>query len=416
MNLFKKKKKELTEDEIIEKELEEEFKEPNLFDFKEIINLIKTKTDEDIEYENYLTEEEKLEEQEERKEAKKFMIKAFSLLISIFAIIIGIGAFFVNENKSELYRITEPLLKEYYKNKYNEKVTFKSIENLVVDNKETDVVLATTKDNKHIMAINNELIGDDISNKINKELNSELDSELSSLGILNSELTLSYKEYYNNYNKRLEYINVIPDLELDKLKETKKLTVEYAAFYTGFIDNNVILSILNNFSDDSKFFFIKLDNGQPTELDIIDKSKQFNINITGNREVDKGVFTYDLDRTVNSISRVNFTRYANSTINQYPKYTLKNIFKIELDSDYYYDKDVVVGNYFLIRMNNINKNNLLQVDYSEYDRTYFELNINSYNNYVITNFGGSSYIIGNNEVTFGSLEENKSFLCNLGLC
>ena len=67
-------------------------------------------------------------------------------------------------------------------------------------------------------------------------------------------------------------------------------------------------------------------------------------------------------------------------------------------------------------MNNLNKNNLLQVDYNEDDRTFFEMNIKNYHNYIITSFGGSTYLIGDNDVTFGTLEENKSPLCNLGLC
>lgn len=416
MNLFKKKKKELTEDEIIEKELDEEFKEPNLFNLKEIINTIKTKTDDDIEYESLLTEEEKQEELKQKQEDKKFMIKAFSILAGIFLVVIVVGVFFIKDNKSDLYKITEPLLKDYYKNKYNEKVTFKSLEYLSIDDKKTDLVLATTRDNKHIMSINNELIGDDISNNISKELVTKINSELPNFGILNSEINIAYKDYYDKYNKRLDYINVIPNLKLDELIESKKLTVEYIAFYNGIIDNNVVLNILNNYSDDSKFYFIRLDNGLPTKLDVIDKINQFNINITGNREVEKEVFIYDLDRTHNAVNTVRFSRYANNTIEEYPNYTLKNIFKIELESDYSYSKKESIGNYFLIKMNNINKNNLLQVDYSESDHTFFEINIDNYNNFIIINFGGSSYLIGNNEVTFGTLEENKSFLCNLGLC
>lgn len=416
MNLFKRAKRELTEDEIIEKELNEEFKEPNLFDFKEIINLIKTKTDDEIEYENLLTEEEKLEEKREKEEDKKFMIKAFSILAGIFIVIIGISAFLVNENKSDLYKITEPLLKEYYKKNYNERVSFKSLEKLKIDDEETGIVLATTKDGKHIMTINNELIGDDISNKIHKELKSELDNKMANFSILNSEISLSYKDYYQEYNKKIEYINVIPNLKLEELKITKKLTVEYVAFYNGYLDNNTVLEILNDYSDDSKFYFIKLENGFPTKLDVINNKAQFNIAITGNREVEKGVFIYDLDRTINSTNTVKFSRYADNTIEEYPNYKLKNIFKIELESDYYYDKDKIISKYFLIKMNNLNKNNLLQVDYNEDDRTFFEMNIKNYHNYIITSFGGSTYLIGDNDVTFGTLEENKSPLCNLGLC
>ncbi len=401
---------------MIEKELESEFKEPNPLNFKEIFEIIKSKTDEDLEYENLLTEEEKMEELQDKEDTKKFLLKSGCILAIIFTFIIVIGIIFVNENKSDLYKITEPLLKEYYKSEYNENISFKSIEKIVINNEETNIALATTKDNKHIMAINNKLIGDDISNNIKKELEVELNNKLSIANILSSEINLAYQDYYDKYNKKLDYINVIPNQKLEELKNSKKLTLEYTGFYRGDLDNELINDILKDYSSDSKFYLIKIDNGFPRTLNVINKNNQFNIDIIGQKEVDKGVYIYDMDRTYNAVNSVKFIRYSNSTIEFYPKYTLKNIFKIELDSNYSYNKDENIANYFMIKMDNLNKDNLLQVEYSESNRTYFEKDIEDYNNFIISTFGGNTYLIGEQEVTFGNLVENKSFLCNLGLC
>jgi lipopolysaccharide export LptBFGC system permease protein LptF len=237
------------------------------------------------------------------------------------------------------------------------------------------------------------------------------------LGILESNINLSYQDYYNEYNKKISYINVIPDKSYEELISSNKLTIEYTGIITNDEDISLVQNVLSNYSSDSIIYLIKQENGLPTKLIVISKNTYYIINITGSKEVDNGIFTYEFDKNYNKINKITFNKYADSTVEDYDKYTLKNIFSIEIDTDYSYQNDIR-GTYYLVKFSNSNiiTNNLIEVDYNNDTSTYEELDISQYKNYVLISFGGYTYLVANSDLTLGYLSENKSFICNLGLC
>jgi hypothetical protein len=421
-NPFKRKKKELTEDEIIEREINEELKESdkpiNPFNFKEIFELLKNKTDEDIEYDSLLTEEEKEIEEKDKKDLKRLLIISASSLLGVVIVFAIISCIFVETSKDDLYKITAPAIKAYYKNKYNKTLNIASIEKLTDESDEYNgQVLVTTKDGNYILYTDNEEYADDIDTSIKTQVEDSLNESLMQLGILESNINLSYQDYYNEYNKKISYINVIPDKSYEELISSNKLTIEYTGIITNDEDISLVQNVLSNYSSDSIIYLIKQENGLPTKLIVISKNTYYIINITGSKEVDDGIFTYEFDKNYNKINKITFNKYADSTVEDYDKYTLKNIFSIEIDTDYSYQNDIR-GTYYLVKFSNSNiiTNNLIEVDYNNDTSTYEELDISQYKNYVLISFGGYTYLVANSDLTLGYLSENKSFICNLGLC
>lgn len=411
---LKKEEKEL-EKEISASYPEEEFSLFNTF------KLLKEKDEEEVEYESYLTKEELEELNKEKKFQKKVIIIAAS---AISILIISISTFttlFYNANKSDLYKVTEPLLKEYYKEKYNKNLRVKSIEELIAKDENDNeiasgIYLLTTNDDKHIMSVNNTLIGDDIDTaQQEKEVLSFIDSYLPDLNSITSLVDLSYKDYYLEFNRYIDYINVIPGkMTTEELINSEKLTVTYKAVYQGFVNESFALNLINNFSDDSVFYFLKQELGGITNVKIITKEKIISLDVTAQIPKDDNIIYYELDRNKNNITDIMIKKYSNTSIKVIGNYDINNPISITYENNNDENKE----NIYLLRFPSslINKATYVELDTNKNNELYKELRKNNYSDIILIEISSYTYLIGKNEVLIGKKVEKNSTLCNLGLC
>lgn len=409
-----------------EDEIEKELPPEDKVGIKEIFELLKTKSEDDIEYESLLTEEELKQEKDKEKEEKKILIIAISVMATALCAAWIFVNIYYNANKSDLLKITQPMLEEYYNKKYNSKVKITSIEELTVKDENnndvpTGIVLATTKDNKHLMTINNEIIGDDISiSNINEEFLNYMNTFVEEGSLIYQSVDLSYKDYYLNYNRFYEYIYTLPDgYNLTKLFETNKLTANYRLVYQGQLDLTNIYNTLNMLSDDSKFYLIKQEVGLPVNLTVVTKEKTYAMDITTSIEKEKNIIYYELSREVNGVSVLNLGSILDPAIEAIGDYNITNVYTIDFEEIREYGKEETKPTYYLLKFNNknINHKNVKQVNTNKnYNGYYPELEIDEYKDIVLIEFGGSTYLIAQEKLAFGTKTNKKSPLCNLGIC
>lgn len=434
MNLWNKIKKEKRQDketlERLKKEEEELEREVNelmpesKFSFKESFELLKNKDEEEAEYESYLTEEELEEENRKKREEVKIIKIAESVMISVIILtIISVNVFY-NTFKSDLLKITEPMLKEHYENITGEKAKTKTIEEFTVkgENNEmikTGIYLLTTEDNKHIMSLNNELIGDDINISQKKEhVKDHINPYLGEVELVIDTIDLSYDDYYTTYNRYLEYINVLPaKLSMEELLNSNKLTLTYKAIYKGEIDTNSILNIMTTFSPNSCMLLFKQESSGITNATIIKNNKAITLNITAEIEKTDGISYLELDRNINNVSDVKVSKYANSSVSTEEDYTVVNPISIKKESERNREEEEKTS-YYLIRVSSslINDTGFLELSTYKKEDTYREIKREEYEDVLLLTIGSHTYIFGENNLFIGQKGGKKSFLCKLGIC
>lgn len=412
----------LQEEKKLEEEVNDLMPEPS-FKIADSLKLLKGKSEEDMEYESYLTEDELKEEKEKEKETKKIVYLSISVFV-ISAIVIIVGAnIFYNLNKSELLRITEPLLKEYYEDRYNEKLKVKEIKELTTKDEKnneikTGIYLLTTKDDKHLMSVNNELIGDDIStNKVSEEIENIFKSRIGEENIITDDIELSYMDYYTKYNRYLDYINVIPaNMSTTELEESNKLTVTYKAVYQNDIDLYNLQGLLQTFSSDSAIYLLKQETGGPAKVSIITKDKILELPITVQNDKTTDIVQLEFDRNLDGITSLDVTNIVESSMQGKDNYRLINGYLIEYD--YRINRDEEKEKYYLVRFpkEKLNKNNFVELSTSRYSEYYTELDKEDYIDAIIIEVGSYSYLLSDQEIFIAQKAQKKGFLCNFGIC
>lgn len=422
----KKKEKELLKKIAEEeKEIEKELPPEEKYTFLSIIESISSK-EEEIEYESYLTEEELQEERARKKREKKITIIAASVfIIFITSMIIGTNIIY-NVFKSDLLKITQPLLESYYEEKYGEKVKISSIEELTYQNEDkktinTGIYLATTKNNQHLMCINNELIGDDISiNSINNELLDYIVNFTPSTSLITHAVDISYQDYYVKFNRSLDYIKTLPsNKSLNELIATKKLTITYKLVYQGDINIAEYQNLLDNFSSDSKLYLIKHEVGLPTNLKIISKEKIIDLNVTSEIKIEDNITNIELSREANGVTSVDLTTISKSGMESLGEYNLNNGLLIQYEKERRYrDEEKEKTNYYMLRVSNSpwNQSSVIQVSSRKFGDNYRELEKQEYKDLIFIEVGGYTYIIGDEPALIATKTAKKGFLCNLGIC
>lgn len=423
----KQKEKELLRKmEEEEKEIEKELPPEDTYSFSQMLEMLHGKSEEDLEYESYLTEEELKEEEGKRKQEKKYMIIAGSIFITAITItIIGVNVFY-NTFKADILKITQPLLESFYEEKYGEKPQISSIEELTYQNEEREIIktgiyLATTKDNKHLMCINNEQIGDDISITSTKnELLEYMTINTPSTNMITHEVDISYQDYYVKFNRNLEYIRTLPsNMNLNDLIMSGKLTVTYKLVYQGEINISEYQNILNNFSTDSKFYLIKHEVGLPTNLKIISKDKTIDLNVTGEVKKDENITNIEFSRDFNAVTSIELTSISKSGLKAIGDYDLTNGLLIEYEGERRYrQEEIEKTNYYMLRVSNSiwNQTSSIQVETRKSGNQYRELDPSAYKDVIFIEVGGYTYIISEEEVLIATKIAKKGFLCNLGIC
>ncbi len=269
------------------------------------------------------------------------------------------------------------------------------------------------------MSLNNELIGDDINNS-NKytEVKEYLYSYFEGLELVTDDIKLSYDDYYVEFNRFLDYINVLPsDMSTEELINSKKLTVTYKALYQGELDYDLISSLLNTFSINSRFIFYKQTSTGITNITIINKDKTTSLNITAEIEKDSGIMYLELDRNLNDVSDVEVATFADSSVSSKNDYSITNALGIKKIVERSRDEEIK-NSYFLLRIDSsiINENNFIELSTSKRNDTYEELEKEDYIDTIVYTVGSYTYILSENNIFIGRTTTKKSFMCNFGIC
>lgn len=431
MGIFKSKeekefiKKQKREDKELMKRIDKEIKEESRKEYEKFIDEMLLEDDKEEKYlESVMTEEEKKEIYERQKQETVIMITA----ASIFSVVIIIAVVFIFSadymSKSKLVKETVPILKDYYKERYNDDLHYLDIEYLCKTNDKneeecSDIAHLITDENNHIMSINNNMIGDDISiNSIINAYNDNMRSYLASLDLISNYPILSYKDYYLNYNIHLDYIHVLPtSVDYQTMRNTKKLTVTEFIFYKGEFDYNLVSNFVSNFSEDSEFYFVKNIRGIPSNLIVIKDGKTEVFDITATIPIENGTY-YELDRNKNSVSNINVSKVNGEDVSVEGDYKYTNCYKIMLEENVPWDKKDTMSSYYFIKLDNVdfNEKNIYQFSISSYGDGYEEYDVDEYSSIITFNNGAGTYIIGSESVGIGNISTEDSFLCKIGLC
>lgn len=425
----KAKEKELLEkikkeEEELEKEVNEKMQEPK-FSFKESLELLKSKDEEELEYESYLTEEELAEEENRKKEDKRIIKTAAIVMVSvILATIVGVRVFY-DTFKSDLLKITEPLLKSHYEEITGEKTKTKTIEEFMTkdENKKdvgTGICLLTTEDDKHIMAVNNELIGDDIRIESKKEeVKKYLLSHLGNIELVIDSIALSYDDYYLTYNRFVDYINVLPSkLTTEELISSNKLALTYKAIYKGDLDLVSIENIINDFSNNSTILLFKQDMTGISNVTLIKRGMAHSFNITAEIEKNDGITYLELDRNVNDIIDVNASLHSSSSVSTENDYNIVNPISIKTEKNRQNRDEEEKPAYYLIRLASslITEDGFVELSTYKREDTYREIEKDDYEDVFLFTIGSYTYVFGENDLFIGQIRGKKTFLCKLGIC
>ena len=408
------------EEKALEREIDAEIPKEKV----KLVDLIFDEDEEDNDLEEYMTEAEKEEMSTLQKENKRLMIICGSVLAGIF-ITLGIFLFFFSEAvKSDLLKVTLPLMEDYYQEKYNTKLNYFDINYLckTVDNKEecSNIAHLTTKENRHIMAIDNKNIGDDINiEAITNEYNDYMHNHLPELDIIGNNATLSYQDYYLNYNIHADYIKALPsNMKFSDFLNTKKLTITDVIIYQGTYNYNYVKNYLNNFSSDSVIYLIGTKNGIPASLQIVAANYHYEFNITATLELDKKITYYELDRSKNNVSSLKVKHILEQDIKTLNNYTITNAYGFEFEINRNSNRDEERPNYFFVRLDDVtfSESNIYEFSMSSYGSSYEELKEDDYIPVITYRLGSSTYIISNANIGIGNIKEKEGFLCKIGLC
>lgn len=415
--LLKKMKE---EEEALEKEIDAQMPKEKI----KLVDLIFDEDEEDKELLEYMTDEEKAEMEAQKKENKRLII----IIGSIFgALAIGLTAFlffFSEAVKSDLLKVTLPLMEEYYESEYQEKLEYHTIDYLchTVDNKEecSNIVSLKTKDNRHIMAINNELLGDDIrSERITNDYNDYMHASLAELDLIGNSAILSYQDYYLDYNIHADYIKSLPaSLNFEALLNSKKLTITDIILYKGSYNYNYIKNFLNKFSSDSILYLIGTTNGMPNSLSIISSDFHYEFNITATIELDKKITYYELDRNKNNVASVSVKSIGENDIATKDNYIITNAYGFTFEETKNYNREEQKPSYYFLRIDDTNysESNIYEFSMNGYKNTYEELDSDEYIPVITYRMGNATFIISNQQIGIGTIKEKTSFLCQFGLC
>ena len=432
----RERKKKKDDKELLKKlELEEERLEIDVpeasdeFSFKHIIDALKHDPDLDAELHSYLTEEEKETLRQTKKEEKRLVIIMASI-ISVIAVVGGIAMILLsNAGGGTIEEVLEPKIKEYIKEKYNKNENILSIEQLVYREPKdkmiikSDTYITTTTNNHHILSKGEEIVGDDINIK---QYYDEYDKLFKTIkgnyDIISSNPILSYKDLYYNYNLEYEFIKAMPTgATFEELYKSKKLTVSDVILYQGSINFQSVKTIMNNLSNDSRFFFIKTNKGLPTHVSVISHTEYTTIAIKNTNQISKDINYYELDTNNNAVTNFKLNNVKKGIIEAPEGYEIVRGYLINYDkrSNHISDTKQKTEYFFLSFDNNtFDQNNVIFFDDSlSLDNIHTLENIYDYPPLYTIKAGSKIYVIGTSTGGIANVQKKKeSLLCKIGLC
>lgn len=429
---YKKQKELLKRDKEIEKEVEKEYKEQvkkeneekykglskkeRLFsEFKEFIQDV-LNNDELAELEQYKSEEEKKEDAIKRKEEKRLTIRVISIFASII-IIVGVGLLIFGEIiKSDLEKVTQPLLEDYYLKTFNEKPKLQTIKYL---DKDKHIVLATFKSGINVMCIDNKNIGNDSSNdKLYEDYKAYLINNMQSPNFIIHKPKLSYIPYEVEYNYYIDYIDTLPsDLTFNDMINNHSLDIVDTIVYENDINKEGIKAMLNNFGNNSKIFLIKTNSQNIIEFSAITKDKIESFDVIEEKYSKDGDTFYLFNNDINKVEFVEIKNLPDGYDKNNNKYV--NVKELEIDESYLSGvdrKDDLRSSYYLIRF----KKGLTYDNFSvlsSASNTFYKYEDNNVPLVLGINTQSGFVMFGSGEVAIANQDNSsKSWLCSLNLC
>ena len=448
---YKKREKQIkAEQKKIDAEVDKEYNEKYPRDHSNISNKLAKKMAEffdilwpddeealDKEYEQYMSEEEKKQVKYMEREERRVIATAGVIFTA--TIIFGIAIFYtyLYFTKSHYEKVISPMIKEYFKNHYDSEIQTDTnnficyevkVEGTYSTKEEcTNLLITTTDTKKHVLTIGDEYKGDDVNQmSFRKSFQNDFENQFSDIGIVYDESSLSYKDFYHDFNDYLDYINILPiNMTYQELIDTGKVTITTKVLYQGNYDLNRVRYFLKDFSEDSRIYLIKVNQGLPSKLTIIGNEFFFEANVSHDLKLNNDVYFYELDRSVNSTSSCELIdvsthgiseSYSNRRYQSKLEYEFKNgnYFNMEYERAGY--KEVQKPHYYLVKYSN-NKfiNNFILFDGS--NGNYTELDKEKYPLFITMTLGSETYVITDD--SFGialKTEKKESIWCNFGLC
>ncbi len=433
--LFNKRQKQIVKNmEKLNDEVEKEYKEiekkENAEKYKDISKkekLIKdTKeffvdllnNDELKEAEKLLTDKQKAAIKEQTKEEKKITIKAISIFTLIIIIFIILILIFGELIKTDLEKVTQPMLEEYYKNTFGEKKKVRDIRYL---DKEKHIALATFTSNINVICIDNETIGTDATyDSIYQDYKNYLINTMQATNFIINNPKLIYRPYVVEYNYYIDYIDVLPSsLTFNQMLNSNNLDIIDIIIYEGNINKTNIQSMLNKFGDNSKIYLLKSSSQNILNLSIVTKEEIKSFDVVEEKYSNDYDIFYQFDQEINKIEYTEIINMDDTYDNENNHYingkTLK--FSTSYLRNRSYDEEDTRDEYFLVRINKNRKYDNFRF-VSGYS-SYREMEYKDYPDVVTINSPNGLVLIGTNErnVTFANQDKTKvSWICRIGLC
>ena len=390
----------------------------------------------DNELSEYLTAEEKQKIEDMKKDERKTIKKAIVIYVAVIFIVLGITYVLTIINRTHYQKVTEPMIKEYFKNHYNQEIELDNNsficyevqdENKNTKEECTNLLVSTTSNRNHVITIDDKYVGDDLRTaSYITSYEAMFEQVFANIGIVTQKASLSYQDFYHDFNPYLDYINILPiDVKYEDLYNSNKLVVIDRILYQGEVNPYDVQSFLQHFGDDSSIYLIKVTQGLPSKLTIVSKNNIFEAPVSSYLTLNPNVTYYELDRSINSTNSVTVTEVSTHGISEsinnkkYDKkieYQYQNgrYYKMEYDRPNHQEEEkphyvllkysfgAFPGNFILFNGSNGN--------YKEEEKEEYPL-------FITMSIGSETYVI--TDTSFGlatKTEKKEGFLCNFGLC
>lgn len=369
------------------------------------------KDPEEEELKKYMSKEELIKEEKERREANVFSFITGGIFLAVMIVIGVLLSVFSYVAQDDLHKIHLTDLQNYYKDRYGTSTKIETIDYYCYQDKEhnkvcTDMIYALNTDNQVLVKLNDKY-GDNISTgKYYEDYKKYLISLNPNLDLIYDSPMLTDMEFNPDYKKYTSLAKVMPANDtFNSLLSQKKLTVSDMIVYQGEIDIDGMKKFYENLTEESKFVFVKMNKGIPSNVKIITYDKFIDLYVSGVTYPDQGIVNYQLDPLVNNVSNIYVNKLTPGSIETLDdKYEFTNGYTINMEkgnlkSNNKEDKDAI-PNYYLIMFDGLlNGDNLYEINALK------EVEPASYKEYFSTYFGGKTYLVSNTSLSIGNKQK-----------
>jgi hypothetical protein len=189
----------------------------------------------------------------------------------------------------------------------------------------------------------------------------------------------------------------------------KKLIINDMIMYQGDLDLEGMKQLYNYLNEDSKFVFVKMNKGIPSNVKIITYDKLIDLYVTGITYPDSGITNYQLDASVNSVSDIYIIKLnPNSieTLDSNYEFTNGYTINIERGKTYSQNKEEIYTYYLVMFDGLINGDYMYEINGAR------EADPLNYKEYFSTYFGGKTFIVSNTNLSLGNKQKIQKGIFN----